>query len=483
MTWPGGEEIAANAVVISPVITASHSLSNGAYGFDLNESNYAIVQTDAAPAWVQIDFGASQSIAQIRFRGGPDQSGSHAMVLKTSPDGSTWTTIASWTSQDYYYVLSPWFDVNRSDVRYIRFERSNSNNYLRLYYMGIKQPPASFHSIDPGAMAASPGLSGPMQLALPSSELAAAPALSLAEIVHGWFLSPDPLAASLDLSAGLRVDLAVPGLAASPGLSGPMQLALPSAELAAAPELSITEVLLGWYLFPDPLAASPGLSAGLRVDLAVPELAAAAALSGGLLVSIPADLGVVAEMSVVALSSFGSSDFVITYLCRLTPRAGSAFSEIILPMSSFQGRFKSGDPSFLSVIVPGGDYAQAISDRNDPDDPPELSVYMVKTFVNGNVISERLMAVDLEDVRIYEGATNVSIELEGHRTVSYSPKAVTLSGASYKNYSAGKLRYRCEPDLYLRPGDVVTVDGETFTADNISIAMAVNAQTMEVAES
>jgi len=93
------------------------------------------------------------------------------------------------------------------------------------------------------------------------------------------------------------------------------------------------------------------------------------------------------------------------------------------------------------------------------------------------------MAVDLEDVRIYEGATNVSIELEGHRTVSYSPKAVTLSGASYKNYSAGKLRYRCEPDLYLRPGDVVTVDGETFTADNISIAMAVNAQTMEVAES
>lgn len=253
--------------------------------------------------------------------------------------------------------------------------------------------------------------------------------------------------------------------------------------LAATPLLNVSDVFLGSSISPDPLAASPGLSAGLRVDLAVPELAAAAALSGGLLVSIPADLGVVAEMSVVALSSFGSSDFIITYLCRLTPKAGSVLSEIILPMSSFQGRFKSGDPSFLSVIVPGGDYALAISDRNDPDDPPELSVYMVKTFINGNVISERLMAVDLEDVRVYEGATNTSIELEGHRTVTYSPKAVTLSGASYKNYSAGKLRYRCEPDLYLRPGDVVTVDGETFTADNISIAMAVNAQTMEVAES
>jgi hypothetical protein len=480
MTWPGGSEIAAGAVVASPSITASHSLLDGAYGFDLNESNYAVVQTDASPAWVQIDFGSAQKISQIRFRGGPDGAGSHTMALKTSPDASTWTTIASWTGQTYYAALSPWFDVNRSDVRYIRFERSDSNNYVRLYYMGVKLPADSL-SIDPDELCASPGMSGAPAWALTLPGLAASADLSVSEIFHGWAISSDPLAASPGLSAGFHIALAIPEISAAPALGANPLVAIP-AQLAASAAMSVADAFPGWLLTIDPLAASSGISAGLHIDLVVPGLAAAPGLSAGTLIAILAEQAALAAMSVADVVSFGSSDFVVTYICKLTPQPGSAYSAITLPMSSFQGRFKSGDPSFLSVVIPGDDYATAISNRHDPDNPPELSVYMVKTCIGGYIISEQLMAVDLEDVKTYEGGTNISIELEGHRTNTYSAKPVSLTGASYKNMTGGKLRYRCQPDLFLRPGDTVTVNGDTFTADSISIAMAVDSQTMEVAE-
>jgi hypothetical protein len=130
-----GDEIAANAVVVSPVITASHSLSNGPYGFDLDEGNYAVVSNDA-DCWIQIDFGESKSIGHIRLRGGPDVDGTQSMTLKTSPNETTWTTIASWSGQTYYTTISEFFEVARSDVRYIRVSKLYPN-FLRMYYMGV----------------------------------------------------------------------------------------------------------------------------------------------------------------------------------------------------------------------------------------------------------------------------------------------------------------------------------------------------------
>jgi hypothetical protein len=272
-------------------------------------------------------------------------------------------------------------------------------------------------------------------------------------------------------------------LAAVSELSGAPGPSIPIPELAVTSSLSVLSVFLGYFISAEPLSAVSGLDADIQIDLLPSGLTVISGLDGDVAALIGlASLAAVSAMSVADVVSFGSSDFVVTYLCKLTPQPGSAYSAITLPMSSFQGRFKSGDPSFLSVVIPGDDYATAISNRHDPDNPPELSVYMVKTCIGGYIISEQLMAVDLEDVKTYEGGTNISIELEGHRTNTYSAKPVSLTGASYKNLTGGKLRYRCQPDLFLRPGDTVTVNGDTFTADSISIAMAVDSQTMEVAE-
>lgn len=305
------------------------------------------------------------------------------------------------------------------------------------------------------------------------------------EDINDVTIAPAPLEVTASLSCGDIVEwpvlLTIDPLQVTAELSGAPQISIPAA-LEVTAGLDVSAISCGFFIAPDPLEAVAGLTASLAHSIPAPALEVTAGLTAKTLIGLPAVLGVTAGLAATGIIVIQSDEYIITYLCKLTPQPGSAYSEITIPMSSFQGRFKSGDPSYLSCVIPGDDYATAISDRNDPVNPPELSVYMVKAFVNGNVISERLMAVDLEDVRIYEGATNVSIELEGHRTVSYSPKAVTLSGASYKNYSAGKTRYRCAPDLYLRPGDTVTVNGDTFTADNISIAISVDSQTMEVSE-
>jgi hypothetical protein len=143
IAWPSGAppaeyvEIAANAVVGSPTITASGTLVDGAKGFDLVDSDYAVVQVDGE-CWIQIDFGSSKSIYAIRFRGGADTSGSHVHVLETSPDAITWTPVVTWVrdATNWYYILSGWYIVDRDDVRYIRLNKT-LGNWLRWIYTGV----------------------------------------------------------------------------------------------------------------------------------------------------------------------------------------------------------------------------------------------------------------------------------------------------------------------------------------------------------
>lgn len=240
---------------------------------------------------------------------------------------------------------------------------------------------------------------------------------------------------------------------------------------------------------PDPLAVTASLSGtpwpSLQKVTPGPMTVTASldvsSVAGSYVVT-PAALSAVASLSAGNILSFIDTNYLITYVCYLTPQPSTGLSTLTIPMSSFQGRFKSGDPSFLSIVTPGMSMASDITERVDDEDPPELSVYMVKTYADGNQISEQIMAVDLEDVRIDQGALNQSITLEGHRTITFPAKSVTLTGASYKNYESGSTRYRCKPDLYLRPGNTVTVNGETFTANYISLAISVESQTMEVSE-
>lgn len=231
----------------------------------------------------------------------------------------------------------------------------------------------------------------------------------------------------------------------------------------------------------------PG-NAGVEADFAGSSLSdtlpAAAGVRMALSGTTDASRAMAAAAGVLAdFDGFNWSDFLRVYRDRISIRyiltlSDGILEDLIIPISSFQGRFRSGDPTFLSVVVPGNDQYADIAARDEGD------LILTMQYLVGGVVfhSEEICTVDLEDIRIDEGASSVSVELSGHRTVTNTPKTTQLSGSSYKAVSDGKIRYRCTPDLYLRPGDTVVVGDDTFTAGVISWTVDPSQQTMEVEE-
>jgi len=158
--------------------------------------------------------------------------------------------------------------------------------------------------------------------------------------------------------------------------------------------------------------------------------------------------------------------------------ASDGEDDIIIPISSFQCRIKNDEPTYLSVVIPGIDYLSSINARLNGN------LILRLGYKEGSeiLISEIVANVLFENIRYDEGATNKSITLDGHITETWFPKAITLNGVSYKNLNNGLLRVRAKPNLYLRPGDTVTADGEIFEVSSISFSVATNQETYEVAE-
>jgi len=237
-----------------------------------------------------------------------------------------------------------------------------------------------------------------------------------------------------------------------------------SVSITADP-LSVTASLSGtpWPSLQQIIPAALSVTAGLLITSVSMQMVIA-----------PAALSATAELSCGDITSFASANIVTTYECYLSK---PTYADLALPMSSFQGRFKSGDPSMLSVVIPGEDLYEDINDRAGGT----LKLYIVKTAAS-NKVKELLIAVTLEDIRIDKGTENISISLSGHATVTYTPKIVVIKDLYYENIINGLRRWRFNPYVYLRPGDTVYIDGSTIVADDISWSVSENSFAMECAE-
>lgn len=183
--------------------------------------------------------------------------------------------------------------------------------------------------------------------------------------------------------------------------------------------------------------------------------------------------------------AFNWSDFLRVYRDRISIRytltmhmASGSLDDIVIPISSFQGQFRTGEPTFFEAIVPGNDQYGDIANRVGAE------LILTMQYVIGGVVyhSEEICTVDLESIRLDEGSSSASIALSGHRTVTHTPKTVKLTGVSYRAVTDGKIRIRCTPDLYLQPGDTCIAGEDTFTAGVITWAVNPSNITMEVAE-
>jgi hypothetical protein len=175
----------------------------------------------------------------------------------------------------------------------------------------------------------------------------------------------------------------------------------------------------------------------------------------------------------------------VIYTCTLTGGGESpAVSDLTLPMSSFQGRMRDGDPSYISAVIPNCMiYADDILARQNGD----IVIKKGYRFQDGSTQLEEIARVDFESVRIDQGSKSASATISGHKTISStSVKTVTVEGVSYYCLQAdGKRRVRALLDLFLRIGDTCvygTGVSDYMTVGYITYTVSTNQTIMEVTE-
>jgi hypothetical protein len=173
-----------------------------------------------------------------------------------------------------------------------------------------------------------------------------------------------------------------------------------------------------------------------------------------------------------------SADLSVTQVVYRFTLTGSP--DVVIPISSIQGRLRDGQPTYLSVVIPSKAFALDVTARSDG----EMIVSRGYRFANGDTTWQEIARADLDSIRLDEGAKNSSITLVGYTTTTNeTPKTVTLDGASYRNVGAdGKRRYRCALNMFLRPGDTAVINGESFIVGSITYTIGTKMETMEVVE-
>jgi len=191
----------------------------------------------------------------------------------------------------------------------------------------------------------------------------------------------------------------------------------------------------------------------------------------GLLFNRKLSLGAGSYLWTGAAMSFGFSasktarTATIAYLFTLTGSADGT-TDVALPITSLQARMRTGDPTYLQVVIPYS-AARAGQITARPNGTMEIDVAYLEN--GAYTLRETIVSVTLRDVRIDEGPMSKSISLTGRSQKTYANKTITLYRPVYQNVTNGVSRYRfAEPHVYLFPGDTVQVDDNTLTANTIS---------------
>lgn len=167
---------------------------------------------------------------------------------------------------------------------------------------------------------------------------------------------------------------------------------------------------------------------------------------------------------------FNINNYDLTYIFTLTGQA-DGYDNVDIPITSFQCRLRSGSNSYLSVVIPGFDQMQDITDRANG----EMIIYLALTDkISGLFTKIEIARVNFsgtDSIRIDQGTISEKITLTGYRQETYEAKSVTVTEPSnYKSIVNGNLTYRfTQPIINLNPGDTVIINDDEFTVSVISI--------------
>lgn len=167
------------------------------------------------------------------------------------------------------------------------------------------------------------------------------------------------------------------------------------------------------------------------------------------------------------------------YYFTLTGAADNV-EDVEIPISSLQARKRTGESTYLSVVIPYlASFAELIAERSSG----AMIVELAYNIDGQESIREQIIAVDLEDISIAEGAENRSIVLSGHRTQNFPAQITTLYNPIYKQTENGRRIFRfARCDLYLNPGDTAIIGDDSFTVDYVTYTVSDGYKSMEIRE-
>src|SRR5574343_217966 len=149
---------------------------------------------------------------------------------------------------------------------------------------------------------------------------------------------------------------------------------------------------------------------------------------------------------------------------RTTTGEADGETDMEVPISSFQARKQTGSSTYLSVVIPGIDYLDAISARANGD----MIIEMAYLIDGVESIREEILRAEIEQINFYKGTGSRSVTLVGHLAQTFVAKESRLYNPIYSQRADGDLSYRfAVPDLWINPGDTARVGDDAFTVDAV----------------
>jgi hypothetical protein len=322
-------------------------------------------------------------------------------------------------------------------------------------------------------------------------------------------IQPDPgIVTSSGVFAGIKIILpSAPGLIASTGVCGDFEIIesgiiTPPAGVVTATGLLSgirTELpsavgridavgICGSVATASIVSPAPGLISasgavpriGQKIGPPAARIACGADISGLLcvLTATPATGLVTGGMSALKCVSV-TTGVQRRYECKIQC---DGFDDILVPVSAFQSRLHLGYPSYSEITIPGLQHFAAVAARHEGN-------FVVSAIIaKGNeiLLREDIFDAPIDKMTITGNQSLQHMALSGTRPAEENPVPQTapLRGIIYRRLSYGYLSLRSAvTDLYLKPGDTVTYDGDSFTARTITHSFSPTGAFMEVRES
>jgi hypothetical protein len=288
--------------------------------------------------------------------------------------------------------------------------------------------------------------------------------------------------ADFDINSEASVLIICQTATLAPSASAGVQISVASQTATLNPSAGIPKIYL--ILSAESAVLNPSATAAPAIGItSTPAILDPSAGIGSLILSIAAESAVLGpEASAGAMTVFRYENPVILYYFTLTG-ADDGETDAVIPISSFQARYRDGESTYLSVVIPDYDTYEAIVDARSSGD---MVLTMAYSHAGTVYHQEEIMRVDLDTngIRKDQGGKSQSITLVGHRTMSFSAQTLTLHDVTYRRTgTSGEISYRCaNPDIFLRPGDTALYGSDSFTVGSITYSVSSGYTSMDVTE-